>query len=163
MRRRLGLLALSALALAAIWFERTRRRGDLPHLVTHRFNPLVMSMGLAGGRVSPWAVLEHVGRTTGTVYHTPISVIASRGSDDVYIRLSYGSDVQWVKNVLAAGRCRLQQHGTLFDLDEPAVIPASENPLVPPRVRRALDRAGRSYLRLRVVSRTPGTLDLPPA
>jgi deazaflavin-dependent oxidoreductase (nitroreductase family) len=163
MKRVLGLLGVSGIALGAIWFTRTRRRGELPGFVTHRFNPLVTRFGLAGGRRSPWAILEHVGRTSGTTYRTPISLVTSPTADHVYVRLSYGPDVHWLKNVRAAGHCRVQVHETILELDEPAVVPASENLLVPPRVRAALERAGRQYLRLHILERVPGTFAHQPA
>jgi hypothetical protein len=161
MRRFVSLLGISGFAIGAIWLARVRRRGGLPGIVTHRFNPLVMRFGLAGGRRSPWAVLEHVGRTSGITYHTPISILASERENHVFIRLSYGPDVHWVKNVQAAGHCRLQLHESILELDEPAVVAAGDNVLIPPRMRDALDRAGRSYLRLHVLERVAGTFTRP--
>jgi deazaflavin-dependent oxidoreductase (nitroreductase family) len=154
-KRTIRLLAMAGLAGAVIWFERVRRSGELAGLVTRRFNPLVMRFGLAGGRRSPWAILEHVGRTSGTTYHTPISLVGA--GHHVYVRLSYGAGVHWVTNVRSAGHCRIQLHEELLELDEPAVVPASENPLVPPMLRTALDRGGRTYMRLHVLDRAPGT------
>jgi deazaflavin-dependent oxidoreductase (nitroreductase family) len=127
MRRTMSLIGISGIVVGAIWFERVRRRGDLPRIVTHRFNPFVMRLGLAGGRRSPWAILEHVGRSSGTVYHTPMSILASATDDHVYVRLSYGADVQWVRNVRTAGHCRIQHHETILELDEPAIVDATEN------------------------------------
>ena len=157
MKRTIRLLALAGMAGAFIWFERVRRGGELAGLVTRRFNPLVMRFRLAGGQRSPWAILEHVGRTSRTTYHTPMSLVTGPGADHVYVRLSYGAGVHWVKNVQAAGHCRIQLHEEILELDEPAVVRASENPLVPPAFRAALDRRGRTYLRLHVLDRAPGT------
>jgi hypothetical protein len=36
--------------------------------------------------------------------------------------LTYGSDVQWVKNVLAAGSCSLETQGKVVRLVEPELI-----------------------------------------
>ena len=163
MKRMIRLLAITGIAIGAIWFERIRRRGDLPGLITHRFNPIVMRLGLAGGRRSPWAIVEHVGRRSGVVHRTPMSMIASARADHVYVRLSYGADVDWVRNVKAAGHCRVQSHETIYELDEPAVVAASENLLIPSALRAALDRAGRTYLRLHILERVPGTFIRPPA
>jgi hypothetical protein len=41
---------------------------------------------------------------SGRTYSTPINVF--RRGDDYYLFLTYGSDLQWVKNVLAAGPAR---------------------------------------------------------
>jgi deazaflavin-dependent oxidoreductase (nitroreductase family) len=163
MRRTMSLIGISGIVVGAIWFERVRRRGDLPRIVTHRFNPFVMRLGLAGGRRSPWAILEHVGRSSGTVYHTPMSILASATDDHVYVRLSYGADVQWVRNVRTAGHCRIQHHETILELDEPAIVDATENLQIPPRIRAALARAGRTYLCLHVLEKVPGAFTRPRA
>jgi len=159
MTRTIRLLVLLGVAAGAIWFAGVRRRGELPGLVTHGFNPLVMRFGLAGGRLSPWGILEHVGRTSGIIYRTPISIIGSSTDEHVFVRLSYGADVHWVKNVQATGHCRLQLHKRVFELDDPAVVSASDNPLLPPPVRRVLEGAGRQYLRLHVRGVVPGMLE----
>ena len=168
MRRIVRLLEMSGIVIGVIWLANVRARmrdhglsfgevvgHDLRGFVTHQFDPLVMGFGLAGGRRSPWAVLEHVGRSSGTTYYTPI--YAMTAGDHAFVRLPYGTDVHWVRNVQATGHCRMQAHETIFELDEPAIIPASDNPLVPPAMRGALDRTGRHYLRLHVLDRAPGT------
>lgn len=132
-------------------------RTSVPGVVTQRFNPLVMRHGLAGGRRSPWAILEHRGRASGATYRTPISILQGTSDDHVYVRLTYGSGVHWVKNVRATGRCRVQAHETILELDQPTVVRASENVLIPASIRTILDLAGRTYLRLHVVERRPGT------
>jgi deazaflavin-dependent oxidoreductase (nitroreductase family) len=125
--------------------------------VTHRFNPVVTRLGLAGGRISPWATLEHVGRVSGTVYRTP--VLPKVSGDHAWIPLPYGTDVQWLRNVQAAGHCRLQVHETTYDLDEPAVVEPDERPDLPKMLRRRLAARGYRYLRLHVLPAMPATLD----
>ena len=168
MKRIIRLFGMWGVALGAVWLAGARRRArergaplrdvmshDLRGFVTHRFNPLVIRLGLAGGRRSPWAIVEHVGRTSGTTYRTPILPMVTGAH--AFIPLTYGMDVHWVKNVKAAGHCRIQLHETILELDEPAIIGASENPVVPPSLRGAMDRSGRKYLRLHVLERVPGT------
>ena len=46
---------------------------DLRAFMTHRFDPVVMRLGLVGGRRSPWTTVEHVGRVTGAVHRTPVT------------------------------------------------------------------------------------------
>ncbi len=157
MKRTIPLLAAAGATIAAIGVIRTRVPADVPGWVTHRFNPLVMRFGLAGGRRSPWAILEHRGRLSGTTYRTPISILEGSSDDHVYVRLTYGSDVHWVRNVRATGHCRVQAHATILELDEPTVVTASENVLIPAPIRTVLDLAGRTYLRLHIVARRPGT------
>ena len=45
--------------------------------------------------------------------------------------LTYGSDVQWVKNVLAAGRCEIQTRGRVVRLDRPELVLDPSRRLVP--------------------------------
>ena len=163
MKRTIRLLAIAGIVAGAVWLDRVNRRGELPHLVTRYFNPLVMRFGLAGGRRSPWAIVEHVGRVSGTLYQAPIMIVARDTGDHVYVPLPYGADVQWVRNIKAAGHCRIQVHETILELDEPAIIPAGENLVVPPLIRAPLDRAGRTYLRLHILERIPGTFTHHPA
>lgn len=67
----------------------------------------------------PWlCVLEHVGRRSGTVRRTAMMAF-SRDPDRWVIALTYGPDVQWLRNVQAAGRCRLLIQGRWIDADEP--------------------------------------------
>jgi hypothetical protein len=153
----LGMLGVAGLATGVTWFVVRRRRGGLRDFVSHRFDPVVMRFGLAGGRLSPWGTVEHVGRTTGTVHRTPI--YPRTFEDHVYIPLPYGTDVQWVRNIRAAGHCRLGLHATIFDLDEPMIIAATDNPMLPPRLQAVFVRRGRSYLRLHILDRVPGTFE----
>ena len=67
----------------------------------------------------PWfGVLEHVGRTSGTVRRTALMAFR-RHPDRWVIALTYGSDVQWLRNVVAAGGCRLLSRGRWVDLKDP--------------------------------------------
>lgn len=50
--------------------------------------------------------LEHVGRTSGRVRRTPL--MAFRHVDEVTVALTYGPEVQWLKNVTAAGGARMR-------------------------------------------------------
>lgn len=51
-------------------------------------------------RLGGFAVLEHKGRNTGRTYRTPVNVFADDGH--LVVALTYGSDVDWLKNVRAA-------------------------------------------------------------
>jgi deazaflavin-dependent oxidoreductase (nitroreductase family) len=67
----------------------------------------------------PWfAVLEHVGRKSGTVRRTALMAFR-RDGDRWVIALTYGTDVQWLRNVLAAGHFRLQSQGRWVDVADP--------------------------------------------
>jgi len=80
-------------------------------------NPLTR---LIGGRLPYFGIITHVGRRSGRTYRTPLNIF--RQGDHYYVALTYGSDVDWVKNVLAAGRCQLRTRGRDVVLVEPEVI-----------------------------------------
>ncbi|MGI9145383.1 MAG: nitroreductase family deazaflavin-dependent oxidoreductase [Chloroflexota bacterium] len=85
---------------------------------TARFiNPLTRRFA---GWLPGFAILSHVGRTSGRTYHTPINVF--RRGDNYLFALTYGSNVDWVKNVLAAGGCVMRSRGRDTRLVEPKVI-----------------------------------------
>jgi len=66
----------------------------------------------------PWfCLLEHVGRRSGTVRHTPMNVF--RDDDRYVFALTYGPDVEWVANILAAGGCRIRTRGRWTPLADP--------------------------------------------
>lgn len=71
------------------------------------FNPLTLR--IARGSGGPFAIVRHVGRRSGKPYETPI--IVQPADDGFVIELTYGSDVDWYKNVLAAGGCTILWHG----------------------------------------------------
>ena len=48
--------------------------------------------------------IEHVGRRSGTVHVAPMMGFPSRDRKRVTFALTYGSEVNWVRNALAAGR-----------------------------------------------------------
>jgi hypothetical protein len=82
-------------------------------------------------------------------YRTPINVF--RRGDAYFFFLTYGSDAQWVKNVLAAGSCSLETRGRVVELVEPVLVNDPELRPAPPVVRFVERRiAGATeYLRMR--------------
>src|SRR4029079_1241702 len=67
------------------------------HVATRYLDPILRPLA----SMAPFfGVITHQGRTSGRTYRTPINVF--RRGDDYLFFLTYGSDVQWVKNVLAA-------------------------------------------------------------
>jgi deazaflavin-dependent oxidoreductase (nitroreductase family) len=85
------------------------------------------------GRLPGFGILSCVGRRSGRPYRTPINVF--RHGQDYVIALTYGSDVQWVKNVMAAGGCELETMGRTIRLTEPRLLVDPKQRLMPLPVR----------------------------
>jgi deazaflavin-dependent oxidoreductase (nitroreductase family) len=87
--------------------------------------PLVMrSAGTPGATAS---VIRHVGRVTGRPFETPVGAVAI---DDAFvIALPYGSNTDWLKNVLASGSAVIIDHGSTYEVDRPEVVPLEEEEL----------------------------------
>jgi deazaflavin-dependent oxidoreductase (nitroreductase family) len=102
----------------------------LRHFVTRFVNPLTR---LFAGRAPGFGVLTYRGRTSGKIYNTPVNVF--RRGDDYIFFLTYGSDAGWVKNVLAAGGCRILTQSRSVQLTRPEVIVDPSRSLVPAPIR----------------------------
>lgn len=125
-------------------FQKTLIRTSNKYLL----NPLMLQ--LAGKRFWYASVVEHTGRRSGKRYSTP--VVADRVGEDVIIPLPYGTDVDWVRNVLSAAGATVVHKGETLATDTPEIIDATEAlPLVPRDHRRNFERADIGhFLRLRV-------------
>lgn len=124
--------------------------------LVRRTNPIAYRLGLVGKRRSPLASVEYVGRKSGIVRCTPVWAFVT--SDHVIVGLPYGRDVNWVRNVMASGHCRMQIHGQVYELDEPQVRGSAELPELPEWRKRQFSST-MEYLRLRIFRVRPGTLD----
>jgi deazaflavin-dependent oxidoreductase (nitroreductase family) len=80
-------------------------------------NPVMLRFS---GRSGLSATVHHVGRRSGRPYDTP--VIACRSGDHIIIPLPYGTDVDWLRNLLAAPRAVVDLDGRSLEVDEPAVV-----------------------------------------
>jgi deazaflavin-dependent oxidoreductase (nitroreductase family) len=89
---------------------------------------------LFAGWLPGFGILTHVGRKSGKVYRTPINVF--RASNGFVIALTYSSQSEWVKNVVAAGGCELKTRGKKYQLASPNVVhdPTRQRFPVPVRV-----------------------------
>ena len=83
-------------------------------LLKHTLNPLTRR--LAHSAFGPFSIVEHVGRRSGKHYETPIIVAPIEGG--FVIELTYGPDVDWYQNVLAAGGCTILSHGKRYVIDK---------------------------------------------
>ena len=116
----------------------------------HVLNPV---MRLAAGRRHWYAgALHHVGRRSGRPYVTPL--VAEPIPGGFVIPLPYGADVDWLRNLRAAGRATLVVEGREHTIDEPVVVPAREAlPIVREKRRRVWHRLGiEEFLRVREIA-----------
>lgn len=84
--------------------------------VTNRF-----PMRTAGVGDAYASVVQHVGRSSGRSYQTPVRVVTT--DDGFAIALPYGSTGDWVKNVLANGRATIAYAGKTYAVDQPHIVP----------------------------------------
>lgn len=84
-------------------------------------------------RLPGFAIISYRGRKSGTLYRRPMNVL--RDGDDHIFTLTYGSDVQWVRNVLAAGSDELQVGGKTVALTDPQLFTDPKRKLMPLPVR----------------------------
>jgi len=102
-------------------------------------NPRMMKKAGTPGAYA--SVIRHVGRTTGRPYETPVGAFAT--DDGFVITLPYGSDTDWVKNVLASGSATIVREGDTYRVDHPELVPtAVAAPHLPPGEQRNLRRFG---------------------
>jgi deazaflavin-dependent oxidoreductase (nitroreductase family) len=116
------------------------------HVAKRYVNPVTRPLAR---RLPAFGLLTYQGRKTGRTYQTPINVF--RRGDAYFFFLTYGSDVEWVKNILSTGRCSLETRGQVVELVEPELITDPELRPAPPVVRFVERRiAGvTNYLRMR--------------
>ena len=153
--------AAAVTATTVMQWRRGRAAGEVPFdrvriWGNERLNPWLLKRGLAGGRRSEIGMIEHVGRKTGAVHLTPIHPTFT-ADGQVWIPVPYGEMSQWAQNIIAAGHARLQWHDTLYDLDQPEIVAAHEDPALSPLAARAAEWLDVRYLRLVRVAEVPGT------
>jgi deazaflavin-dependent oxidoreductase (nitroreductase family) len=114
-------------------------------ITTRLVNPLTRRVA---GRLPLFGIVVVPGRRTGVERRVPMNVFRVDG--DYVFALTYGRDVDWVKNVLAAGGCRLVTRGRTVVLRDPDVVHDAARRLVPQPVRFFLGLLDVSdFLRLR--------------
>jgi deazaflavin-dependent oxidoreductase (nitroreductase family) len=100
---------------------------------THILNPFTR---LFVHRLPGFAIISHRGRKSGQTYRTPMNVF--RDGDAYLFALTYGSDVQWVKNVMAAGEADLRIGDKTIHLTDPELFVDPKRRLMPQPVRAML-------------------------
>jgi len=109
-------IVIIAIAATGVLMMRFRKRwlAKINIALTNRIT------GLFAGWLPGFGILTHVGRKSGKVYRTPINVF--QASNGFIIALTYSSQSEWVKNVLAAGGCELKTRGKKYRLFAPKVV-----------------------------------------
>ncbi len=106
---------------------------------------------IARSRFGPFALVRHVGRRSGRPYETPL--ILARVSEGFVAELTYGPDVDWYKNITAAGRCTIVHHGREYEVDAITDYPTDQGLAAFPAPARAILRTlGRHEFRLLTVA-----------
>ena len=150
----LGILGLVVVAWAVetaltVWAWRSRNPRAL-HLIKH-FNKQVLNplMLRFSGRSGLSAIVHHVGRRSGTPYATP--VIAHQ-AEDVIIPLPYGTDVDWLHNLMATGHAVVDLEGASLTVDQPTVVDIDDVIALLPAtmVRTVRFNGAREAVRMRV-------------
>ena len=85
------------------------------------------------GRLPWFGLVSHVGRRSGTTYRTPLNVF--RRGDGYVFALTYGPDVHWVRNLIAAGGGTMRTGGRTVRLVDPQLVHDPSGHLVPRPVR----------------------------
>lgn len=80
-------------------------------LIGRYLNPRTLRLAREGKSHGPakfW-IIRHVGRKSGTTYETPVMLaVVPQG---FIAELTYGDQVQWYQNVVAAGGCTVVRGG----------------------------------------------------
>ena len=99
----------------------------------------------------PFAILGHVGRRSGKRYETTIMVWPT--SEGFVIALTYGPEVDWLRNLLAAGGGTVYWHRRRYAVGKPEPIDAAAAlPAFPAPFRLAFRTFGRQMKFVRVKS-----------
>ncbi|MGA8149591.1 MAG: nitroreductase family deazaflavin-dependent oxidoreductase [Terriglobales bacterium] len=144
-----GAIIIIAIAASGVLMMRFRKRwlAKINIAFTNRIT------GLFAGWLPGFGILTHVGRKSGKVYRTPINVF--RASNGFIIALTYSSQSEWVKNVLAAGGGELKTRGKKYQLSAPKVVRDPTRKWFPFPVRLVLRTVGANeYMEL---SKSPAT------
>lgn len=156
-----GIVGTGGLLLAAFaWSFRTKFRPVQDRI--RRFNRDVTNprqLQRAGQPGSYASIVHHTGRTSETVYRTP--VVAVPTGDGFVFALPYGPEVDWARNVRAAGTAMLEHEGRRVAVHRPTLLdPQQADLLFPPREQRMHRAYGvRDFLRVQVHEPAPSRSD----
>lgn len=81
-------------------------------------------LNIAGKSIRSYSILTHVGRRSGVEYTTPVAAYPL--GDGFVFALLNGAEVDWCRNVMAAGSCILKTFGQEIRLEKPELIAAEQ-------------------------------------
>lgn len=111
-------------------------RHSLLIMLKYTLNPLTRR--LARSSCGPFSIVRHAGRRSGKDYETPI--IVAPVEDGFVIELTYGYDVDWHKNIVAAGGCTVIWHGKAYGIDKIEPLDAETGRAAFPQPQRSILR-----------------------
>lgn len=156
MRMFIAVIVVTSTAIGAmvIAWRRDPRIGSA--FVNTVVNPWLLEHGMAGGRHSEIGPLEHIGRRSGIRRLTPVHPEPTATGFRFIVPL--GMQSEWARNVLTAGRCRVQLHEQIYELAEPRFVSPHDLTDLPRVLRVVMAALGFRYLTLEIVAVEPGTL-----
>ena len=136
----IAVIVVLLVVIGSLFLIGMRTKSPLVLGAVRRFNRAFMNprqMKTAGTAGAYASVIRHVGRTSGRPYETPVGAFAT--DDGFVIALPYGSDPDWLKNVLASGSAVLVHEGGTYRVDRPELIPTTAAaPYLPVKEQRNL-------------------------
>lgn len=132
-----GTLFLVCIALARAMRVKGLR-DNIRHFNKRRFNRVALRIAGKSSRI--YAAIKHVGRRSGTEYLTP--VVAEPFDDGFVIPLPYGTNTDWCRNVMIAGKCTLYWNEHEYIMAKPEILPMSLAMGAFPFVQRVIFGAG---------------------
>ncbi len=121
-----GALLLISMLFGVVFFVGMRQKFRPVLTAVRRTNRATFNRHAmkTAGTPGAWAsVIRHVGRKTGDVHQTPVQAVAS--DDGFVIALPYGTQSDWLKNVLASGSATIINEGETYRVVHPEIVPAS--------------------------------------
>lgn len=119
----IAVIVFGLLTLGLLWFLGMRDKDSVVVTAQRRINRAVINpnaLKTAGAAGAYASVIRHTGRTSGRQHETPVGAVPTE--DGFAIGLMYGSQSDWLKNVLASGSATIVHEGVTYPVDRPGVL-----------------------------------------
>jgi deazaflavin-dependent oxidoreductase (nitroreductase family) len=125
--------------------QRTTRSRFFLFFLNHTLNPVTSRIARSGR--GPFSLIRHVGRKSGRTYETP--VILAKVPEGFIAELTYGENVNWHRNVVAADGCVVIHRRVEYRVNHTEPCSAARGrSAYPAPLRLVLKAAGRNQFRL---------------